>query len=314
MIDPSPGPRSGGTRFARRGSARLAYETAGPPAASGPTVPLVLLHDLLDDRSGFAAVRGAISGSADAVPPLVLPDARGHGASAALANRRITLPDLAADALAILDAEAISRAHLVGHGLGAATAFALAAAAPTRVASLILVDPSPVTFGGAVDPAARALREALKAAADAADKGLTDRALDALLDPRWGAGWRDRLPRPRLAAVRRHAGALAPLLTALAAYAPTDGGVGGVLAPTLVVHAANAQTAARRTAERLAALLPVARLTTIPPGPETALPLGDEAGAALAALVLAFVVDAERRPGAGPSPLPRPEAGGGGTG
>ena len=44
-----------------------------------------------------------------------------------------------------------------------------------------------------------------RAAADAADKGRTDRALDLLLDARWGPGWRDRLPRPRLAATLPHA-------------------------------------------------------------------------------------------------------------
>jgi len=287
MSDPPPTPRPGGTRFARRGSARLAYETAGTTGNAGQ--PLALLHDLLDDRAGFAAVRGSLAGDAGAGLRLIAPDARGHGASAALANRRVALPDLAADVLAVLDAEGIARVHLVGHGLGATTAFALAAAAPARVASLVLVAPPLVTFGAADDPTARAHREATRAAADTADKGSTDRALDALLDPRWGVGWRDRLPRPRLASIRRHAGALAPLLTALAAYAPTDAEIRGVLAPALVVHAADAPTAARQTAERLASLLPTARLTSIPPGPETALPLGGEAGAALAALIAGHV-------------------------
>lgn len=284
MATQSPAPRAGGTRFARRGSARLAYETVGVAGAGGATPALLLLHDLLDDRSAYVDVRGALVGAGDALR-LIAPDARGHGASAALANRRVALPDLAADVLAVLDAEGIARVHLVGHGLGAATAFALAAAAPARVASLVLVDPPLVTFGAADDPTARALRGATSAAADAADKGSTGRALDALLDPRWGVGWRDRLPRQRLASIRRHAGALAPLLTALAAYAPADAEIRGVLAPALVLHVADAPTADRRTAERLVSLLPNARLTTIPPSPEAALPLGGEAGAALAALI-----------------------------
>lgn len=285
MTGQPPAPRAGGTRFARRGNARLAYEAAAAPAAGGAT--LALLHDLLDDRAALLGVARALPGGAFR---LIAPDARGHGASAALANRRVALPDLAADVLAVLDAEGIERVHLVGHGLGAATAFALVATASARVASLVLVAPPVVTFGAADDPTARARREALRVAADAADKGSTDRALDALLDPKWGVGWRDRLPRPRLASIRRHAGALAPLLTALAAYGPADAEIRGVLAPALVVHAADAPTPDRQTAERLASLLPNARLTTIPPGPEAALPLGGEAGVALAALVAAGVL------------------------
>ena len=53
------------------------------------------------------------------------------------------LPDLAADALGLLDALGIARAHLVGRSLGGGIALVAALAHPERVASLTLVATSP---------------------------------------------------------------------------------------------------------------------------------------------------------------------------
>ncbi len=66
---------------------------------------------------------------------LVSFDNRGIGASV---NRdgRLTIEDMAADALAILDAEGIDRVHVAGHSMGGVIAQALALQAPTRIKSL----------------------------------------------------------------------------------------------------------------------------------------------------------------------------------
>jgi aminoacrylate hydrolase len=66
---------------------------------------------------------------------LVSFDNRGIGASD---NRdgRLTIEDMAADALAVLDAEGIDRVHVAGHSMGGVIAQALALQAPTRVKSL----------------------------------------------------------------------------------------------------------------------------------------------------------------------------------
>jgi len=283
-----PIPRPAGTRFATRGVARLAYDRAGVPAGR---TPVVLLHALLADRTALAALRDALAGER----VVLSPDCRGHGASAAVAGRRLTVADLAADVVAVLDAEGVGAAHLVGHGLGGAVAVALAGAAPGRARSLVLVEPA---VGGVLDrdptpaPEAFALRQAsraaARAAADAADKELTDRALDLWLDPRWGRGWRDRLTRPRLGAIRRHAGALAGCLGALDAFAGPAMPLTGLGVPILLALGDAALAENRLVVAHLAAGL--AEAPVVIPSPDEPDPgLGAAGAAALAAHLVAFL-------------------------
>lgn len=65
-------------------------------------------------------------------------DNRGIGASVNRAGR-LTIDDMAADALAILDAEGIDRVHVAGHSMGGVIAQALALQAPKRITSLALL-------------------------------------------------------------------------------------------------------------------------------------------------------------------------------
>jgi pimeloyl-ACP methyl ester carboxylesterase len=64
----------------------------------------------------------------------------------------------AEDAVGLLDHVGADRAHVVGHSLGGAIALELAAQHPTRVASLVLLEPAPFTtpagaaFAGALAP------------------------------------------------------------------------------------------------------------------------------------------------------------------
>src|SRR5215204_4230949 len=85
-----------------RGNTRVAYD---PGSQSDPNAPaVVMLHALLADRSVFAAQRDVLSSRYR----VILPDARGHGASATLANQWYTVAELAQDVLAIFDAEGIA--------------------------------------------------------------------------------------------------------------------------------------------------------------------------------------------------------------
>ena len=66
---------------------------------------------------------------------LVSFDNRGIGGST-IRDRHFTIEAMAADALAIMDAEGVDRFHVAGHSMGGVIAQALALAAPARVKSL----------------------------------------------------------------------------------------------------------------------------------------------------------------------------------
>jgi pimeloyl-ACP methyl ester carboxylesterase len=248
MPRPTSGP--GVTRFATRGGQRLSYESIGP--ADG--VPILALHDLLADR-------GQLRPLAATLPPdryrLTLPDARGHGASPTISGRAYATSDLAADALAVLDAEGLARVHIAAIGWAAGTALGVAFLAPERVASLVLAEP----FLPALIDHENTL-ETLGLAADAAEKGQTDRALDLYLGLRLEAGWRERLPKSQLGAMRRAAASLAPLLAGA-----TETAIGYVTlerigVPATILVASNAGARDRHVADVLAAVVPRSRLVT----------------------------------------------------
>lgn len=284
-------PRAGTTRFALRQNSRIAYDPGSSTPATGPDQPVfLLLHDLLADRGAFAAQSAWLAAGAR----VVVPDARGHGASASLLNQWYSVAELAQDALAVLDSEGIARAHVVGHGLGGATAFELARRAPARVITLTLIEPA---LYGVLDndrePAAVGLRNELRAsdraAADAAYKGLTDKALETYLLPRWGAGWREALPKPRLGAIRRHAGGLAGLLPALDSYAPAKGDLGALTFPVTIATGEDAAPIAGLVAARLAERLPAAEQIVLPLGPRAGQPFAGPAAEPLNALLLRLI-------------------------
>jgi pimeloyl-ACP methyl ester carboxylesterase len=129
---PTGGP--GLTRFATRGDHRLSYESRG----DGAGMPVLALHDLLADRG---QLRPLAEPPRAALFRLTVPDARGHGASPMLSGRAYPPSELAADALAVLDAEGVPSAQLVAVGWAAATALVFAASVPLRVASLVLAAP-----------------------------------------------------------------------------------------------------------------------------------------------------------------------------
>lgn len=120
-----------------------------------PATPILFLHGVGSDRSvwqpqlaHFAATRRAIA-----------IDYPGYGDSKAIAAA--TRDDLAAAAVATLDALGIGSAHICGLSLGGVVAIAMNALAPTRCVSLILAD----TF--AVHPEGQAIYDRSVAASEA---------------------------------------------------------------------------------------------------------------------------------------------------
>jgi len=248
---------SGITRFVPRGTTRLTYEAIGDEGA--PTV--AALHGLLSDRAVWRPLAADLA--ARGFRTLAI-DARGHGSSAALGTRPYPPTELAADVLAILDHAGAAPVHLVGEGWGAAVAIAAARLGPSHVRSLVLLQPDlPGLLASDDDPAARwawqTAREGLSAASLAASKGMTDRALDALLDPRLGPGWRARMDRRRLAAIKRYGDALGAILTGAEGNEPAPEAIAALAMPALVLRRRDALDLDARVAARLAALLPAGR-------------------------------------------------------
>jgi pimeloyl-ACP methyl ester carboxylesterase len=281
---PQPTAGPGITRFAARGAHRLSYESSGDRAA----IPVVALHDLLSDRG---QLRPLGEPPHDALFRLTLPDARGHGASPMLSGRAYPLSELAADALAVLDAEGLPSTHLVAIGWAAATALVLAASAPPRVTSLVLAAPYlPALVAERSDEAARQIGlahlEKMREAADLAEKGQMDRALDLFLGARIGTDWRDRFSKPRLGAIRRSAGNLAPLLAGTVGASIDPDALTRLDVPVLLLTKDDAEVLERATVETLASLLPRARITTVPPRSNEQFASGSEWTEAIAAALL----------------------------
>lgn len=74
---------------------------------------------------------------------LVRFDARGHGQSTSGSRSELTMEQLARDALAVMDACGIARAHLCGLSVGGMIAMQIATSWPDRVLKVILCSTSP---------------------------------------------------------------------------------------------------------------------------------------------------------------------------
>jgi 3-oxoadipate enol-lactonase len=195
----------------------------------------------------------------------IAPDARGVGQSDAPPGP-YTTRQLAQDALAVLDALAVDRAHVVGLSLGGAAAQELALVFPQRVRSLALL----ATFA-AQAPRSRALLEAWRtlypvaAADERLRKAWELQAYSWLFTDRF---WRN--PANVRAALR---------FASTQKLQPPQGFVGQVDAalshdardrlpalrvPALVIHGALDQLSPKENGEELAQLIPAAELLILP--------------------------------------------------
>lgn len=121
-------------KIAASDDAQLRYEHTPRPGAPA----LLLLNSLGTSLEMWDDQAAALSERYE----LVRYDARGHGQST-LGNRSgVSLEQLARDALCVLDACGIARAHLCGISLGGMTAMAVAQAWPDRVLKLTLANTS----------------------------------------------------------------------------------------------------------------------------------------------------------------------------
>lgn len=113
----------------------------------GAETPVVLLHGLGDEADTWRHVLPALA----ADHRVIAPDLPGFGRSGPPPGRDV-LPFYLEMLLALLDAEAIPRAVLVGHSAGAMIAQAFALEHPARVERLVLVSGGLVSATKRVDP------------------------------------------------------------------------------------------------------------------------------------------------------------------
>jgi len=190
----------------------------------------------------------------------IAPDARGVGQSDAPPGPYTTRL-LADDALAVLDALKISRAHVVGLSLGGAVAQELALARPDRVRSLALLD----TFA-AQDPRSRALLESWRVIYPIAPREAWEKQAYAWLFTakfwRSEANVRAALRFARTQPYQSVQGFQGQVDAALSHDARDR--LGSLRMPVAVIHGALDQLSPVANAEELARLIPGAELTVIP--------------------------------------------------
>lgn len=261
---------------------RIAFDTAGDPKAA----PLLLIHGLgmqLTDWPdefveglvdlGFYVIRFdhrdcGLSTKFDAFGTPSLAMARARAALRLPLRPGYTVDDMADDAIGVLSALGVARAHVVGvSALGGTVAQRMTARHPRRVITLTAVN---ATSGrrGLPGPAA-AIRQALRARLpDPADlEGVIEQAiglLRALGSPSYPTP--ERLLRRRVArSMRRNycPGGNARQLLALMAAGDCSSALAGIATPTLVIHGAADPLVPSACGADLAACIPDARFESI---------------------------------------------------
>jgi len=244
-----------GTRYARSGALRIAYELRG---AMHRRPWLVLIQGMGFDRSGWEPVLRKLGRRFR----LVLMDNRGTGRSDRPSGS-FTVADMAGDVVAVLDAAGIARAHVLGASLGGMVAQELAITNPERVAGLVLACTTPGWPTGYPMPAAsiRLIAATHGMPAEGALRPHTENAL-SLRTVRERPELVDRLvelQRLRLP----DAGALSAQAAAGARYAGHRRQA-GIRARTLIMHGGADTVVDPRNAKLLADRIPAARLVTFP--------------------------------------------------
>lgn len=178
------------------------------------------------------------------------------------------LDDMAADAIGLLDALGIERAHVVGASLGGAIGQIMAIHWPGRVATLVSIMSSAGRAEDDLDTAASALldrfeRERLTDDEDAVQESVESWRLCAGATRPFDEGWwqqfvreqHQRAPNPEANAHHR---------AATLRSGPRRAGLPGVLAPTLVIHGDEDPLVPLADGAEVGRLIPGARLLILP--------------------------------------------------
>lgn len=226
----------------------IAWEETG----EGP--PLLMIHGLGYARWGWGPMLGLLATRFR----VIIFDNRGVGGSA-VPPGPYTAESMAGDALTVLDAAEVDRAHVLGTSLGGMIAQELALTAPHRVDRLVLLCTTPGVGRGYPLPAATAR---LLAGADPTDPvGTLRRFVVNALGPDASPELADEIVALRLANPQQPAG--------WAAQAAAGGGYdaadrpGAITALTLVMAGTADTVVDHRNSQVLAELIPDATLRLV---------------------------------------------------
>src|SRR3954471_2509886 len=112
-------------QFTRSG---FTFDVSDDGPADAPVI--VLLHGFPENRTSWAALTPLLL---EAGFRVLAPDQRGYSPGARPTSRRsYAMPELVADALALVDAAGAQRVHVVGHDWGGGVAWGFAHAPPDR--------------------------------------------------------------------------------------------------------------------------------------------------------------------------------------
>jgi 3-oxoadipate enol-lactonase len=189
---------------------------------------------------------------------LILYDHRGVGQSGPIVGD-LTTADLAADALALLGALQVERAHVLGFSMGGMVAQELALSAPERVATLTLASTS--AGGTQSKPTSGDVVQALTAAVLSGDRERVLKTGFGIVFSSTFAADAANYP-PFAEAARIHPASIHTLMDQQAAIVAHDtyGRLRGLQVPTLVVHGTEDQLLSHVNGDLVASMIPGARL------------------------------------------------------
>ncbi|GEO95383.1 alpha/beta fold hydrolase [Kocuria turfanensis] len=160
-VDDGTGEPAGAQRLTRCPSAGLLLDVRDAGPADGP--PVLLLHGFPQDRTSWDRLAPALHAAGLRT---LAPDQRGYSPGARPRGRgAYRLELLVEDAVAVLDAAGVERAHVLGHDWGGIVAWALAAHRPERTAALTVASvPHPRALSRSLVRSGQGLRSAYVAA------------------------------------------------------------------------------------------------------------------------------------------------------
>ncbi len=232
----------------------LVYHAFGPAHGAEDEIPMVVLHATLSASIQLAGLARRLA----ARGPVLALDRRGSGESLVAAPRPLDVAVHVADVGALLDAEGIAAAILIGHSFGGVVALEVAARLPGRVRAAVAWEPP---YGPLADAPTRAAFASVAAATEQAyATGGAAAAAATFLDGVAGDGAWATLPvRTRAFLGAQGGGALADAaLTGL-----DSGGLSRIAAPVTVLAGTASEPFYLPIARALVARVPGARLVLL---------------------------------------------------